>query len=121
MGASAVSIAELILPEVLEAMAANEALSLAKDLACTRIVVATDCLNTVIHLKSDYLGASKAIIFELRRSLKDFASADVLHEKRDSNLEAHSLAKAALSLPFGRHVWLAVKPNFICIPDNIPS
>ncbi|KAI4975972.1 hypothetical protein ZWY2020_049579 [Hordeum vulgare] len=100
-------------------MATNEALALARDLACTKIVVATDCLNTVDHLKSDYLGASNAIIYELRRSMQDFASAEILHELRDSNLEANLLAKAVISLPFGRHVWLAVKPDFICIPDNI--
>ncbi|KAE8777054.1 hypothetical protein D1007_50245 [Hordeum vulgare] len=115
--ASAVSVADLCLQEILEAMATNEALALARDLACTNIVVASDCLNTVNHLKSDYLGASKAIIYELRRSMQDFASAEILHQLRVSNLEAHLLAKAVISLPFGGHVWLAVKPDFIFFVD----
>ncbi|XBH58391.1 hypothetical protein VPH35_079842 [Triticum aestivum] len=102
-------------------MAAREALALAKDLACTKIVVATDCLSTVNHLKTDYMGWAKAIIFELKRSMQDFVSAVVLREKRDSNLEAYSLAKAVISLHLGRHVWLTEKPNLSCIPDNIMS
>lgn len=43
MGASAVYFADMIIPEILDAMACSEAFSLAADIACQRLVISTDC------------------------------------------------------------------------------
>jgi hypothetical protein len=51
LGKSANSIPDLVSPEIVEAMASDEALSLAMNLSCCRIVVATDCIATAYHLK----------------------------------------------------------------------
>lgn len=50
-----------------------------------------------------------------------FDSVQVVHENRNVNIEAHSLAKAATTLDRGRHVWLLGRPDMICIPENILS
>lgn len=77
LGASAVQIPDLIDPEVLEAMATNEGLSLASDLACNNAVIATDCITTVSHMNEGYLGNSAAIIQEIKRRMQ-------LHQWRSS-------------------------------------
>ena len=48
-----------------------------------------------------------------------FTSVDYIHEKREMNLEAHKLSKAATTLAFGRHIWLSILPDIICIPDLV--
>lgn len=65
------------------------------------------------------MGQSAAIIHEIKSRMNSFASVDVLHEKRSKDVEVHTLAKAATTLPRGRHVWLVNRPDIICIPDNI--
>jgi hypothetical protein len=56
------SVLNLVVPEILEAMACNEALSLAMDLACNNVIVSTDCIATVNHLKEEYMGKSAVIM-----------------------------------------------------------
>ena len=41
---------------------------------------------------------------------RDFDSCQFYHESRNNNFEAHSLAKYALSLGVGRHIWAARYP-----------
>lgn len=106
-------------PEILEALACSEGLSLAADLLCGRLVVSTDCIATVKHVQGDYIGKSGMIIKEIRRTMKDFEAVQIIHEKRELNEEAHALAKAAVSLDFGRHVWLSERPGITCMPLNI--
>lgn len=113
LGASAISFQEMVDPEVLEALAGMEALSLAADLGCQRVVVATDCMATITHLECDYRGPSAATIQDIKGRRHDFASVVFIHEKRELNLEAHKLSKASTTLAFGRHVWLSVLPNYL--------
>jgi hypothetical protein len=44
---------------------------------------------------------------------KLFDCAQFVHEGRESNREAHMLAKLACSLGDGRHVWLGSPPVFL--------
>ena len=48
-----------------------------------------------------------------------FSSCKVVHEFRSSNFEAHNLAKYALSLGVGRHVWLGQPGELDFVPFNI--
>lgn len=57
LGASAITI-----QEILKALAGLETLSLATDLGCQRVVVATDCMETITHMKCDYRGPSTVTI-----------------------------------------------------------
>lgn len=119
MGASAISIPKIIDPEILEAMATNEALSLALDLTCNMVIITTDCMATVNHLRDVLLGPSAAIIHEIKSHMKSFALVEVVHGERSMNIEAHTLAKAATTLPHGQHVWLVNRPVIIYISENI--
>ena len=62
LGASVLVFEGLVDPESLEAHACCEAFSLAEDLHLRRVRVSTDCLATVNHLKSEFMGISSTII-----------------------------------------------------------
>ena len=48
-----------------------------------------------------------------------FQTMEIIHEKRECNVEGHVLAKVATSLPCGHHLWLIGTPEIICIPMNV--
>lgn len=76
---------------------------------------------TIAHLESEYNGSSAAIIQDSIGRMYDFVSVEFIHENRDLNVEAHTLSNAAITLSFGRHVWLPILPDIICIPEVISS
>ena len=45
------------------------------------------------------------IIKEIRKKKKRYTMVSFSHERREANEEAHRLAKAAVYLEVGRHVW----------------
>ena len=49
----------------------------------------------------------------------DFDFCKFSHEFRSSNVEAHNVAKFALSLGGGRHVWLGHPGDLPFVPVNI--
>ena len=51
--------------------------------------------------------------------LPSFISCNIIHELRSSNVEAHNLAKHALKLGPGRHVWLGQPVDIPFVPVNI--
>ncbi|XP_073360447.1 uncharacterized protein [Aegilops tauschii subsp. strangulata] len=105
LGASVVVFPNLSDPTTLEAMAIREALSLADDLYGRKIQVASDCKVAV-----DDKGRYGAIVHEIVQHKCTFHTCNIRHEFRSLNFEAHKLAKHALSLGAGRHVWLG-QPN----------
>jgi hypothetical protein len=96
----------LVDPTTLEALACREALALSEDLALTRIHVASDCYSIVSDIREGSLGRIGSIISEIRSKAALFDDCSFIHEGRVSNLEAHSLARHALPLDVGHHVWL---------------
>ena len=70
LGASAITFEDLVDPEILEAMACLEALSLAVDLGCQRFVVDTDCMATITHLKGEYKGPSAVTIQDIKQKMQ---------------------------------------------------
>jgi hypothetical protein len=52
------------------------------------------------------LGRIGSIISEIRSRAAVFDDCSFVHEGRVSNFEAHDLARHALSLDVGRHVWI---------------
>jgi hypothetical protein len=80
--------------------------------------VASDCKEVVTDIAEGTLGKYATVISEIKaRSLK-FQSCNFIHEGIASNFKAHNLAKHALSLGVGRHVWLLL-PCADSIPVNI--
>lgn len=93
-------------PTVLECLTIIEGLALSDDLYERRIKVALDCKVVIDDICSKNLTSYGAIIHEVVAHKSTFISCILSHESRTSNVEAHKLAKHALSLPVGRHVWL---------------
>lgn len=114
-GSSAVVIEGMIQPEVLEAMAVREAFALADDLYVKKLHITTDCIATTTHLRAEYRGPSAVVINDIKEKLKEYDEVQLEHEGRESNIDAHILAKASVSLILGRHVWLLNPPDFTCI------
>lgn len=61
------------------------------------------------------------IIREVQATMDELGGVLVKYEKRESNFEAHNLAKAAVSLNHGRYLWLWLlsTPDIACIPVNV--
>jgi len=116
LGASAVIFEGLLDPAILEARACSEALALALDLHVRSVCVASDCQEVVARIADDSPCRFFPILQDIKHQRRSFSDVDFIYESRRHNGEAHALAKAAASLPPGRHVWLAILPEIICIP-----
>ncbi|KAE8801264.1 hypothetical protein D1007_23159 [Hordeum vulgare] len=120
LGASAVVIPGMIDPEVLEAHACREAMALAEDMMVPRVRIASDCVRVVEELKEQvHQGAHCMILNDIQGRMSSFSSCVLIHEYRNSNNEAHNLARMATTLDPGRHVWFDQPPDNLCIPQNI--
>ena len=119
LGASAIIVEGLLDPVILEAQACSEALALATDLQVQSICVATDCCEVVTRIKDDSPCKFFPILQDIKHQRRVFRAVEFIHESRKHNGEAHALAKAAASLPPGRHVWLTSVPDIICIPMTV--
>ncbi|XP_073360565.1 uncharacterized protein [Aegilops tauschii subsp. strangulata] len=118
IGASAVVFEGLVDAASLEAQACNEALALAQDLLLSHVIIASDCLQVVSVINGAAQSSSYAcVIEEIKVRTLDFVKVSFRFENREANCEAHALAKAASTLPIGRHVWLGNTPDIICIPS----
>jgi hypothetical protein len=119
LGASAVVFQHFTDPQTLEALACRESLALASDLMLQKITIACDCLAVVNSSRSDGMETFGHIIKEIQARSLEFRETSFVHENRASNVEAHSLARSAIYLATGRHVWLTVTPDGVCTPLNI--
>ena len=50
---------------------------------------------------------------EIKALMLNFLKTEFIHERRESNQEAHNLARSAILDSFGQRVWL------ICLPDGV--
>jgi hypothetical protein len=108
-------------PGTLEALACREALDLASDLLLGPILVASDCLEIIKGLHDEYLGVFGSILMEIKNRALQRGAASFCHERRESNEEAHNLARYASSLPVGRHVWFLEPPYGLIMPVALES
>ena len=106
-------------PGTVESLAAREALSLAADLHLNRLQIASDCNEVVEDITRGTLGRYGAIVREIIARAAGFDKCSFIHERRNFNFEAHSLAKFASSLEVGRHLWLETPYDVFSVPMNI--
>ena len=104
LGASAVVMEGLSDTETMEAMACREGLALASDLLLQNFKMASDCRNVVRSIKESGMGRYGHVVKEISARMESFASAELVHEGRCSNVDAHVLAKGSLYHSLGRHV-----------------
>ena len=73
---------------------------------------------TVEAIKGGTTTSYEAIVHEIKARATSFHSCIFRHEFRTLNVEAHKLAKHALTLGVGRHVWLDHPGNLLFVPVN---
>lgn len=118
-GSSAVIIEGLTDPEILKPIVCHEGLALAADLSLTHIKIATNCKSLVTDFSKGSNGNNTTITKEIQHRIMAFNYCSWVHKGRLSNVEAHSLAKHALSLSHGRHVWFLSPHDPIVIPVKL--
>ena len=105
-------------PATLEAIACREALALAEDLHLQSFIVASDSRQVISDINKNARGRYGAIISEIRLQAEQFQCLFTF-ERREVNVEAHSLAKFSLSLDPGRHFWFGQSHDLNCIPHIV--
>ena len=100
------------------ALACQEALSLALDLSLADIQIVSDCQGVIKDIHENMGGLHSSIIKEINLTSQQFSRCSFIFEGRETNLEAHSLAKHTLGVSLGRHVWLLYLSDLHCIPMN---
>jgi len=53
--------------------------------------------------------------------VEDFLKIEFVHERRESNIEVHNLAKSAIYDSPGRHVWLVTPLMGVCAQHVLAS
>jgi hypothetical protein len=108
-------------PTSLEALACSESTSLAMDMGVRKCVIASDCLEVIMNLQKQSLCAYSSVLKEIKVRSTLFQEVVFKHEGRESNCEAHALAKSVCKLVPGRYVWLLERPEILHVPQNIMS
>ena len=116
MGSSAMVFPGVCDPATLETLACREALALAADLNIRQITIASDCKQVVGDIADGTGGQYSSIIREISQQRLEFERTIFRFEGRKSNLDAHILARFALSLDQGRHLWLNEPHDISVIP-----
>jgi ribonuclease HI len=88
---------EVATPELAEALAARRALSFASDEGFDQVVLASDCLSMVLHIKSTAMDRSYmgVVIQDIQKMALSFYSISFCHVPRSLNESAHILARRA--------------------------
>jgi len=116
VSASAIVVDGLVDPPSLEALACNEAISLALDLGVCKCVIASDCLEVIMNLQKQNLCAYSSILKDIKTRSALLQGVGFKHEGRGSNNEAHVLAKSVCNMSPGRYVWLLQCPEMMHVP-----
>ncbi|CAA0830025.1 Unknown protein [Striga hermonthica] len=101
-------------PEVAEAIACREGLALARDLGMLNITIASDCANVVKSLQGPGMSSYGHIVREIKMEMASFTKANFVHEGRNSNGDAHNVARSSIYGAVGRNVWFLDPPIGVC-------
>jgi ribonuclease HI len=115
LGASTLVVEGVCDPETMEAAACREGLALAQDLYLRRVRLASDCANVVRAIREGEVhGVYGQIVREIKEAGAALTALEVKHENRQSNVDAHNLARSSIHDSLGRHVWLINPPEGVC-------
>ncbi|CAD6218916.1 unnamed protein product [Miscanthus lutarioriparius] len=90
----------------MESIACREGMSLALDIQVANFRFASDNQNVVKNILQGSRGVYGQIVQEINTRRSAFASVEFVHEKGNSNVDAHTIARSAIYDDLGRHVWL---------------
>jgi ribonuclease HI len=114
LGASGVVSEGRMEPDTVEAIACKEGLALASDLVLRDFRLACDNVGVIRSIKEGSMGTYGHVVQEIRARSNDFSLVDFVHERRQSNTDAHNLARSCVYAELGRHVWLLSPPDGVC-------
>jgi hypothetical protein len=81
--------------------------------------LASDYNNVIKSLTGDGMGYYGHIVQEIKARAGSFRCVDFVHESRNSNVDAHNVARSSLPLSLGTHVWLQSPLFGVCMIQNI--
>jgi hypothetical protein len=87
--------------ETVEAMACREGLALAADLMLQKLRLTTDCASVVKSIAGEGMRIYGHIIQEVKARRNDFIRVEFVHEHRDSNSDAHVIARSSIYKSLG--------------------
>jgi hypothetical protein len=96
LGASSIVMAGITDPGLYGSVGVQRGLALANDLSLRRVRTASDCSNAVRSMEGSTLGICGHIIKEIREEAAAFQEMKFVHERREANYDAHSLARSSL-------------------------
>lgn len=120
MGSSMLVINGLVDPTSVEAIACQEALALAVDLAIQDLHIASDCKPVIKDIHDRSNAAHGVVIKEIRDWMNSFISCTFTFECRNGNFDGHKLARHSLCLDQGRHTWLGHPHDQSIIHKTLP-
>jgi ribonuclease HI len=87
-------------PEMAEALAARRAMMVAKDHGIRKVLLVSDCLSLIHHIKSRVKDRSAldTVIGDIKTLATDYESCSFSFSSRKTNVVAHTLARCAESL-----------------------
>ena len=60
------------------------------------------------------MGSYGYVVQEIKARSPKFNFVDFVHEGRQSNIDAHNLARSSIYADYGRHVWFISPPDAVC-------
>ena len=57
------------------------------------------------------MGSYEHVVQEIRARSREF---NFVHEERQSNVDAHNLARSSIYADYGRHVWFISSSDGVC-------
>jgi len=103
-------------PDMVEAIACKEDLAFASDLVLRDFRLSCDNTGVIRSIREGSMGSYGHIVKEIRARLREFNFVEFVHEGRQSNFDAHVLARSSVYDELGRHVWFISLPNGVCTP-----
>ena len=89
-----------------------------EDLNQQQFIVASNYKQVTEHIAKGNQGPYGVIIRGIKSGSPPL-TCNFSFERREVNIEAHKLAKFALSLLPGHHVWLDQPHDQVCIPHSV--
>ena len=114
LGPSAIVMEGVSDPKMVETLACREGLALVSDLMLRKVKIATECTNIAKNMCGLGMSPYGHIIREIKAGMASFTSVEVVYETRNSNGDAHILAKSSIYESIRQHVWLLFPPNEVC-------
>ena len=92
----------------------QEGLALASELVLHDFRLAYDNAGVIKSIHEGSMSSYGHVVQEIRARSREFNFVDFVHEVRQSNVDAHNLARSSIYADYGRHVWFISPPDAVC-------